>query len=488
MFNNLTTFLRDLEDRGELLRVSTEVNPQFELGEIIRQLWQQAEESPAVLFENVTGSEIPVVANLLGTESRMCRALLVDSLEELGARALHLFQPNLPVNLVGSLKMMPQLGKLTHLSPKTVSRAQCQQVVNMGRELNLLKLPVPQFYPQEAGPLINYGQLYVQTPDGKTQHIGSYPVLVLDEHRVTILWEPNRQLQGIYSLYQAAGQPMPFAVVIGGDPVAHLMAHFPILFGLDPLAWGGFLKKKPFEIVQCRSNQLKVSAEAEIVLEGLLAVDPPVVDLEGIGLPFGESGFSGVSPIAEITAVTHCSQPTFSTTVWGTDSPEEFLLRKATERTLLPLLRLFQPELVDLNLTREGHGRFILFFSFNKSYPYQARNLMNFLWSLPPFQFCKFVIAVDADIDVQQESSVWHQLGVHMHPGRDMLLHDGPPDVVGNLHQQVVTTSGNRMGIDATRKLPQEEGKSPHADQFQLETGLQQQVQKRWQEFGLENK
>lgn len=486
MFNNLTTFLRDLEDQKELLRISAEVNPRFELGEIVRQLWEQGEQqAPALLFENVSGSSIPVVANLLGTEKRLCHALKVDSLDELGARALHLFQPNLPVSLVGSLKMMPQLGKLTHLSPKAVSRAHCQHVVKMGRELNLLELPVPHFYPEENGPVINFGQLYVQTPNGDRQHVGSYPAVILDEHRIALLWEPTQPLQEIYKQYQQAGQPLPFALVIGGEPVSQVMAHFPILFGLDPFSWGGFLRKKPLEVVQCRSNQLKVAADADLVLEGLLPIDPPVVDLTGIGLPFVETGFVGLNPIAEITAITFSDRPVYHTTVWGTACPEEFWLRKVAERTLLPLLRLLQPELVDLNLIREGHGRFILFFSFKKTYPYQARNLMNFLWSLPPFQYCKFVVAVDAEVDVQQESTVWHQLSLQTHPGRDHVLHDGPPDKLGDLLPHAVIISGNRMGLDATRKYPEEQGNQSSRVPFKPEAETATQVKTRWSELGL---
>ncbi|QDU79570.1 3-octaprenyl-4-hydroxybenzoate carboxy-lyase [Polystyrenella longa] len=491
MFANLTTFLRDLEERDDLHRISTAVDPQFELGEIIRQFWsrQPDQAGPAILFEKVSGFTFPIVANLLGTESRLCRALRVESLDELGSKALHLFQPNLPVSMLGSLKLMPQLGKLTHLSPKTVSQGSCQQVVNMGRELNLLSLPAPQFYPHEAGPLINAGQLYTQTPDGRTQHIGSYPVLIIDERRLAVLWRPTDQLETLHKQYQAAGQPLPFAITVGGDPVSAMMAHFPILFGLDPLAWGGFLKKKSYEIVPCHSNKLKVSAESEFVIEGFIPADPQAIDQEGIGLSFGENGYSGIVPVAEATAITHASKPTWHTTVWGENCPEEFWMRKATERTMLPLIRLFHPELTDLNLVRSGYGRFILFFSFRKSYAYQARNLMSFLWSLPPFQDCRYLIAVDENIDVQQENQVWHQFSLECHPGRDSLFQDGPTEQLhGNqIHgnHSVVNPPGNRIGFDATRKRNDEAGPLRSDVTLSLDPHLRSSVKQRLDELGL---
>ncbi|MCA9039509.1 MAG: UbiD family decarboxylase [Planctomycetaceae bacterium] len=486
MFANLTTFLRDLEERDDLHRISAAVNPQFELGEIVRQFWnnQPDQVGPAILFEQVIGSPFPIVANLLGTEQRLCRALRVESFDELGARALHLFQPNLPVGMLGSLKLLPQLGKLTHLSPKTVSQGPCQQVVNMGRELNLLSLPVPQFYPHEAGPLINAGQFYTQTPDGRVQHVGTYPILIIDEHRLAILWQPTDQLESLHKQYQAAGQSLPFAITVGGDPVSSLMAHFPILFGLEPLAWGGFLKKKSYEVVPCHSNKLKIAAESEFVIEGFLPADPQVIDQEGIGLPFGENGFTGIVPLAEATAITHSSKPTWQTTVWGADCPEEYWLRKATERTLLPLIRMFHPELTDLNLCRAGHGRFMLFFSFRKSYPYQARNLMSFLWSLPPFQYCRYMIAVDADIDVNQEKAVWHQFNLVCHPGRDTMFHNGPTEQFDG-SQPTQNPPGNRLGFDATRKRPDEAGSPRSEAVLELEPEFQSAVKSRWSELGL---
>lgn len=486
MFANLTTFLRDLEERDDLHRISAAVDPQFELGEIVRQFWNKRTDQagPALLFEKVKGSPFPIVANLLGTEQRLCRALRVESLDELGARALHLFQPNLPVSMLGSLKLLPQLGKMTHLSPKTVSQGACQQVVNMGRELNLLSLPTPQFYPHEAGPLINAGQLYTQTPDGRVQHIGSYPILIIDEHRLAILWRPTDQLEALHKQYQAAGQRLPFAITVGGDPVSEMLGHFPILFGLEPLAWGGFLKKKAYDVVPCHSNPLKVAAESEFVIEGFLPADPPVIDQEGIGLPYGENGFAGIVPLAEATAITHASKPLWQTTVWGEDCPEDYWLRKATERTLLPLVRLFHPELVDLNLCRAGHGRFILFFSFRKSYAYQARNLMSFLWSLPPFQYCRYLIAVDADIDVQHESEVWHRFCLECHPGRDTMPFDGPTDLEATA-QATVHPPGNRLGFDATRKRTDESGNSRSEVDLSLDEELRRLVGKRLAELGL---
>ncbi|MEZ6047314.1 MAG: UbiD family decarboxylase [Planctomycetaceae bacterium] len=441
--------------------------------------------APALLFQKVKGTNAPVVANLLGTRERLCRAMRVESLDELGERAVHLFQPNLPVSMLHTLKLMPQLGKLTHLSPKTVSQGPCQQVVNMGRELNLLTLPVPQFYPHEAGPLINAAQLYTQTPDGRTQHIGAYPVLIIDERRLAILWRPTDRLEQLYQQYQSVGQPLPFALTIGGDPVSNMMAHFPILFGLEPLAWGGFLKKKSYEVVSCHSNGLKVAAESDFVIEGFLPADPQVIDQEGIGLPIGENGFAGILPLGEATAITHSSQPTWQTCVWGSSCPEEYWMRKATERTLLPLLRLFQPELTDINLIASGHGRYILFFSFRKTYPFQARNLMSYLWSLPPFQYCRYMIAVDEDVNVQDEESVWHRLSIETHPGRDSFFHEGPTEQLRGTQIEYVPQPGSRMGIDATRKQP-EESSSPKSEiPLQLEPDFVSAVRARLSELGL---
>ena len=482
--DHLADFLDVLENAGELVRVSAQVDPAFEIAEITDRICKSSEDGPALLFDNVKNHTIPVVTNLLGSRSRMCRALHADSLEEVADRIAGLVQPDLPESWLESLKLVPQFASLTKLPPKTVASGLCQQVVKMGRDVDLGQLPLLQNWPEEAGPTITAGQVYTTHPETGVRNVGLYPLQLCGPDRLSIHWHAHHDGYQHWREYKQREQQMPVAVVLGGDPVFFYIASAPLPANTDECLLGGFLRSKNIDLVRCRSLEMEVPADAEIVIEGRIDTSAPNVSAGTIALPTGFYSLPEETAQIHVTAVTHRSNPLFPALIGGRPPMEDYWLGKATERILLPLIRLFIPEVVDMNLPRVGASRNFLFVSIHKEYPQHAHKVMHAMWSLKRLMVSKFIVVVDADVDVHNEEQVWFHVGANAHPGRDVLFSPGPGDL--HDHATPVRGLGHKMGIDATRKLSDEGHPRPWPEPVQMRPDIREQVTRRWGEFGFE--
>jgi 4-hydroxy-3-polyprenylbenzoate decarboxylase len=484
-YENLPDFLSELQDDGELRRISVEVDPVLEVAAITDRVCKAPGGGPALLFERVRGTRLPLVVNLLGSSQRICRALGVKSWDEITERIPRLMKPEAPESLLQKLKLLPQAAASSAWPPQLIKTGLCQQVVKLGRDINLHDLPSLQSWPGDCGRFLSGGQVHCRHPETAARCVEQFPLEIRDRNTVSVYWNRHHQSYRIFLEHRARGTQMPLALVYGGDPVLTYLPHAPLPPNLDPLIFAGFLRGKGIDLVKCRQIELEVPAHAELIFEGYLDPTEPAEP----GGPYGQStGF--YSPAEEVatwhvTAITHRGNPVMQASVAGRPPMEAFWIEEANQRLLLPLIQLYAPEVAGLHFPRSGAGRNVCFVSIHKTYPQQARKVMHALWSMERTMFSKFVVVVDADVDVRDEEQVWFHAGAHVHPGRDTVLTEGPADLAD--HAAPVRGVGRKLGLDATRKLPEEGHPRPWPDELRMTREVQDLIARRWSEYRLDS-
>ncbi|MDA1166328.1 MAG: UbiD family decarboxylase [Planctomycetota bacterium] len=500
---HLSEFLDVLAERGELVRVSTEVNSQHELAAISRRAALQPG-SPALLFENVTGYALPVVVGLFNTALRTCRALGVDSLEEIADRITAVVRPDLPSGWLEALQMVPKLTEVTQWPVQVVETAMVQQVVHMGSDVDLGRLPVPVCWSQESMPTLTATQLFVeesiaagpgksplqnplQTETGQTiiRHVSRVPVQIVDRNTVLVYWTSHDPEWQLVEKAARQGQQSSLAVALGGDPVLTFAAGAPLPPFVDPLVFAGFLRSRNVNVVSGRSVTTQVPADAEIILEGLVDPSRAFAEASTVATPTGYYDTRERAVRVTITAVTHRANPVLPVIIPAAHPSEDGWLAHASERIFLPLVKLAIPELVDLRLPASGDHRHIAFASIRKSWPQQARKVMNALWGIDRLSCAKLLIVVDERVDIHDNDAVWSAVGANSHPGRDTIFSEGPADMLD--HAAPIRGVGHRMGIDATSKSAEEGHPRLWPDALAIDDETSRLVEQRWQNYGIPN-
>ena len=478
-FRDLREFLSALEARGELLRIRAPVSADLEAAEIADRAVKAG--GPALLFENVKGHDVPLAMNLFGTMERMCLALGVASLDEIGARMVEVIEPEIPSNLIEKLKMLPKLARLADFIPKTVSSAPCQEVVETDRP-SLSFLPVVKTWPGDGGPFITLPLVFTKDPKTGRRNVGMYRMHVYDETATGMHWHIHKGGAQHYRGFRKKRERMPVAVALGGDPATIYAASAPLPEDVDEMVFAGFLRKQPVELVRCRTVDIEVPAHAEVILEGY--VDPDELRTEG---PFGDhTGYYSLAdeyPVFRVTCVTRRKNPIYPATIVGKPPMEDVYLGKATERIFLPLLRKVVPEVVDMNLPIEGIFHNVALFSIDKRYPGHARKVMSAVWGMGLLMFSKFVVIFDADVNIQDPSEVLWRIGNNVDPRSDTMIVDGPVDALE--HASPVPHYGSKMGIDATRKWKSEGFDREWPEDIRMDDGVIDLVTRRWKEYGF---
>jgi 4-hydroxy-3-polyprenylbenzoate decarboxylase len=451
MFKDLNAFIDALDEEQELARVKEPVSPNLEICAVTDKVSKSPGGGPALLFENPTNSNMSVAINLYGSMKRICMALGVESLDDLSREIEDLTNPKIPAGVLDTLKMLPMLGRLKDLMPKTVSNAPCQDVVK--EDGTLEGIPILTCWPGDGGPYITLPMVFTKDPETGTRNIGTYRMQVYDERTTGMHWQRHKGGAQHYRVAERLGRRLPVAVALGADPALPFAATAPMPEGLDELLLAGFIRRERVELVKCVTNDLEVPANAQIVLEGY--VDPGERRREG---PFGDhTGFYSHPddyPVFHITCVTHREDPIYLTTVVGIPPMEDYYLGKASERIFLPLIRKTVPEIVDMNFPAEGIFHNLVIISIDKRYPGHARKIMNAVWGLGQLMFSKTIIVVDKDVDVHNLSEVAWIVGTHIAPERDIQFTRGPMDDLEDASD--LPAYGSKMGIDATRKWASE--------------------------------
>lgn len=485
-FDNLGHFIELLESEEELVRISTPVSRDLEITEITDRISKGSGESnKALLFENVEGSEIPILINTFGNERRMALALGVGSLEELKANLAKLIDMQLPDGMGATLSRATDLFsafRAVGLKPARVKKGACQEVVHTeGASLNII--PAITCWPEDGGRYITLMQVITRDPITNQRNVGMYRVQVFDEKSAAMHWQRHKggaeheRLAKETELAQ-----IPAAIVLGGDPAQMWCASAPLPPGIDEYLLAGWLRGRPVNFVKCISQPLEVPADAEIVIEGY--VDPNDQRLEG---PFGDhTGFytpADYFPTFHVTAITHRADPIYPTTVVGRPPMEDYWMGKATERLFLPLMKIFQGEIVDINMPAEGVFHNLIIVSIKKRFPGHPFKVCYGLWGLGLMMLTKAIVIVDEDVDVQDMSEVaWRVLG-NVDWRRDTITVDGPVDQLD--HSSVRNSFGGKIGIDATEKNEQDDHHRGWPEELVMDDQIKKLVDEKWESFGL---
>jgi 4-hydroxy-3-polyprenylbenzoate decarboxylase len=480
-YADLPDFLRRLEREGELRRVRAEVDPHLEVTEIVTRVVRAG--GPALLFENVKGAAMPLAINVFGTERRMAMALGVERLDDIGDRIGELIRPELPHGFGGIKDALGKVASLRGVPPKKVRTAPCQEVVRAGDDVDLTILPALTTWPGDAGPFMNLGLTHTKHPETGVRNVGLYRLQRHDRRTVGMHWQIHKDSNAHHAVAERRGERLPVAIAFGCDPAVTYAASAP-LPGIDEYLFAGFLRGERVELVDCRTVPLQVPANAQVVLEGWL--EPGERRVEG---PFGDhTGFYTPAepfPALRVDCLTMRRDPVYQSIVVGRPPQEDGPIGKATERIFLPLIRMTLPELVDYDLPVEGVFHNCVIVSIEKRFPKHAQKVMNAIWGAGLLSLSKLVVVVDADCDVHDYREVaWRAFG-NVDYAHDLLTTVGPVDHLDHAAYQQFW--GGKVGIDATRKLPEEgyrrEGGWP--EMVVQDPEVVRRVDARWRELGL---
>ncbi len=525
MRHNLGSFVEALERAGELVRVRVPVSPVLEIGAIADRISKALAPhppsasavrndprffdrgGPALLFEDVEDSDIPVLINAYGSYRRMEMALGVEGegFEAISDRIAALVEPELPRSLGEAFARLRELAPLLRITPRTIRKAPCQEIVETGEQVDLTRLPLLRCWPMDGdvagvgypdgindgipgighpaiddarwergfrGRYVTLGGVHTIHADDagrdrpRSHNIGMYRVQLLGKRTMAMHWHMHHDGAAHWRSWKRRGSPMPVAIALGGETVLPYGATCPLPPGLSELLMAGFLHGRGIELVQCRTVPLRVPASAEIVIEGFVSeqAGPPGFDprtgedlgpgaaLEG---PFGDhTGFYSLPdryPVLTVTAVTRRRRCIYPTTIVGLPIQEDYFLGKATERIFLPLLRVLIPDIIDYDLPMFGAFHNCVFVKIRKSYPMHARRVMHAIWGAGQMAWTKMVVVVDADVDVHDHAQVLRAIGERCRPACDLERVLGPLDILD--HAAPRLGAGGKIGFDATRAM-----------------------------------
>ncbi len=562
-YDDLRQFVSALEQAGELQRISAKVSPVLEISAIADRVSKQPCPNPsehartfdphhfpgggkALLFENVEGSNFPLLINAFGSYRRMEMALDCEEggFARIAQRLGDLARPQPPSGVMAKIRKGLDLMKVASLAPKIVSSAPCQQVVKTGDQINLFELPIIKCWPNDGDPrkvgydvspedagtssgegrYITFAGIYTihpddaDKPDGQprpSRNVGMYRLQLIDRNHTAFhchihhdgarhwrAWKEKQETQG----NAVPGKGMPCAAVFGGESVLPYAASAPMPPGMSELLLAGILQGRSIPLVKCKTIDLHVPANAEIVIEGYVSTQakPPGMtsdeirhakDCLGPGAvlegPFGDhTGFDSLPdryPIFTVTAITHRQNPIYPTTIVGPPPQEDYYMGKATERIFLPLLQTLIPDIIDYDLPMFGSFHNCAFVKIRKEYPLQARRVMHAIWGAGQMAWTKLIVVVDHDVDVHDYEQVLFHLCSNFDPGRDVEIAQGPLDILD--HAAPRLGAGGKMGLDGTRKIPGEAFAGhpvrDYPELLRMPAEIAALIEKRWPEYGI---
>ena len=487
--DTLGEFIEALESEGELVRVREPVRAKLELCEIADRTMKQPGGGQALLFENVVldngeRSEFPVAINLFGSMRRMQIALGVASLDEIGARISELLEMKVPEGLLAKLALLPRLLEVGKFPPRVKSGTpSCQDVVLRGDDVDLDRLPIITCWPEDGGPYITLPMVISKDPKRGIRNVGMYRVQKLSKNTLAMHWQRHKVGAAHWREMAERGERMDVVIAVGGDPASVYSASAPLPPTVDEFLFAGFLRSSPVHLAKAVTCDLEVPADAEFVIEGYIDPAEPLVT-EG---PFGDhTGFyseADLYPLVHVTAITMRKSPVYATTIVGRPPMEDFYLGHATERIFLPLLRLTLPEVVDYHMPAEGIFHNLVFVSIDKQFPGHAHKVMNALWGQGLMALAKVIIVVDKEVNVRDPKEAWWIALNNIDPERDTRFTMGPIDVLD--HSSRAFTYGSKMGIDATRKWPEEGFTRNWPALIEMDEATKARVDAMWPRLGI---
>ena len=476
-YRDLQDFIKTLEKKNLLKRITPEVDSNLEITEITDRISKSG--GPALLFEKVKGSPFPLLINAFGSYERLNLALEVNNIDDIARDINSFMDVSSYLGLVNKIKSVPKLARLARIFPRKVSSAPCQEVAE---DPDLTKLPVLKCWPEDGGPFITLPLVITKDPENGMQNMGMYRLQVYDGQTTGMHWHLHKDGREIYEKYRKLGGRMPVAVALGCDPATIYAATAPLPKEIDEMIFAGFLRKSPLDIVKCKTNDIYVPANAEFILEGYVEVD----ELREEG-PFGDhTGYYSLKdkyPVFHLTCITRRRNPVYPATVVGKPPMEDCYLGKATERIFLPLLKIQCPEIVDMNFPLEGVFHNCVILSIKKRYPGHAKKVMHAIWGMGQMMYTKLIIIVDENVNPHDVSTVAWKVFNNIDAARDVVIVDGPLDALD--HASPLPHYGHKMGIDATKKWPQEGHNREWPEDIEMNKHIKDLVDRRWSEYGF---
>ena len=482
-FKDIRQFIEFLDERGDLKRITAMVDSDLEITEITDRTIKSG--GPALLFENVAGSDTPVAINLMGTHQRTAWALGVENIDDLTSRVRKLLglAQGPPSGLMGKVRALGDLVSVARTQPKIVRRAPCQDVVVTGDDVDLNMLPALKCWPDDAGRYITLPLVVSRDPESGRRNVGIYRMQIFDRNTTGMHWQTHKGGAHHYRVGESQRlQKLEVAVALGGDPAAIWSGSMPLPPDMDEFAIAGLIREEPVELVKCKTVDLEVPAHAEYVLEGY--VTPGELRPEG---PFGDhTGYYSPAedyPVFHVTTITHRKNPIYPTTMVGRPPTEDFFMGKAAERIMLPILQMALPEIVDMNMPAEGAFHNLLIVSMRKEYPGHAQKVMHALWGMGLLMLTKTIIVVDHDVNVQDPSEVAWRVTNNINPATDITFAEGPIDDLD--HATPIPKFGSKMGIDATAKGITDGRSREWPPDIVMSEEIKTLVDHRWKEYGF---
>ena len=485
--SDLREFIDFLEQRGELKRITAEVDPYLEMTEICDRTLRAG--GPALLFENPKGFDIPVLGNLFGTPERVAMGMGQENLSgmrEVGELLAFLKEPEPPKGMKDLWDKRHQFKPILNMPTNVVKKAPCQAVVIEADDVDLGKLPIQTCWPGDAGPLITWPLVITRGPEKERQNLGIYRQQVIGKNKLIMRWLSHRGGALDFRDWQLAhpGEPFPIAVALGADPATILGAVTPVPDTLSEYAFAGLLRGKKTDVATCLGSDLQVPASAEFILEGFIY--PDEMAKEG---PFGDhTGYYNEVeqfPVFTVERITHRKDPIYHSTYTGRPPDEPAILGVALNEVFVPILKKQFPEITDFYLPPEGCSYRMAVVTMKKQYPGHAKRVMMGVWSfLRQFMYTKFVIVTDDDVNARDWNDVIWAMTTRMDPRRDTVIIDNTPiDYLD--FASPVSGLGSKVGFDATNKLPGETNRE-WGTPIEMDAAVKEKIDGLWDSLGID--
>ena len=472
-------FIEELERAGELKRVKTEVDTNLEIAEILRRAMYS--NGPAILFENVKNYDMPVLGNAFGSLKRLEIGLETTDFTEIGQRIVDLTKMDIPSGFLNKIKKLPELSKMSDSFPKLEKSGPVTEVINESPTFD--NIPILKTWSNDAGKFITFGLVATKHPETGIRNLGVYRMQIIDSTHAIMHWQKHKRGAHHHELKKEKGEKIEVAIIIGGDPATVFSGVAPVPEGLDKYLFAGITRKKGIKTVKCKTIDLVVPANAEMILEGY--VDPSDTRDEG---PFGDhTGYYTPKepfPTFTLTGVMQRKKPIYLTTVVGKPILEDSYIGKVIERSFLPLIRMFQPEVVDFAMPAAGWFQGLAIISIKKRYPGQAKKVMMGLWGMGQLSLTKIFIVVDDDVNVHSMDDVLWAVTTRIDPARDTIIIDNTPTDTLDPASPLVNL-GSKLGIDATQKTKEEGFEREIQEQVKVDDATKSLVDSKWSSYGL---
>ena len=472
-------FIDELEKAGELKRVKTEVDTNLEIAEILRRV--SYTNGPAVLFENVRNYEIPVLGNALGSIKRLEIGLETKDFSEIGQRIADMTKMEIPSGVFNKIRKLPELSKMSESFPKLEKSGPVTDIINNSPTFD--KIPILKSWPKDAGKFITFGLVATKHPETGVRNLGVYRIQIIDDTHALMHWQKHKRGAAHHDLLKEKNNKIEAAIIIGGEPATVFSAVAPVPEGLDKYLFAGITRKKGIKTVKCKTIDLEVPANAEIVFEGY--VDAMDVRDEG---PFGDhTGYYTPKepfPTFTLTGIMQRKNPVYLTTVVGKPILEDAYIGKVIERSFLPLIKMLHPEVVDFSMPPAGWFQGLAIVSIKKRYPGQAKKVMMGLWGMGQLALTKIIVVVDSDVNVHNVNEVIWAITTRSDAARDtIIINNTPTDTLDPASPKV--NLGSKLGIDATQKTLEEGFEREIQEEVKVDESTKEMVDSKWSNYGI---